>query len=86
EEKKEIGRMKMLEEIAREVCKGKTVIRGHDCISVNDRIHVSFVLKEVYVKDQKHEVDAYNLALASEMYDGKDWTLKTDYDEPNSKE
>lgn len=86
EEKQAIGRMKMLEEIAKEIFKGKKVDRGSNWILVNNEIWAYAKYKEVHIKDQKHEVDAYNLALAYETYDGEDWNLKKDYDEPDSKE
>jgi len=92
EEKQAIGRMKMLEEIAKEVCKGKHITSMMDYIyvqnfktKVNEIIAISDKNK-VLITKPKHEVDAYNLALACETYDGKEWTLKKDYDEPDSEE
>lgn len=82
-EKQAIGRMKMLEEIAKEMFKGKRIDKGSNWIFVNNKIWVYARYKEVCIKDQKHELDAYNLALAYETYDGEDWALKKDYDEPD---
>lgn len=87
EEKQVIGRTKMLEEIAREVCKKKHIISIMDYIYVqnsktklNEMIAISDKNK-VIITEPKHEVDAYNLALAYETYDGEEWTLKKDYGE-----
>ncbi len=87
-EKQAIGRMKMLEEIAKEVCKKKHVITiMMDYIYIkNSKTKVTEMVvfsdkNRVNITKPKHEVDAYNLALAYETYDGEKWTLKTDYNE-----
>jgi len=86
EEKQTIGRVKMLEEIAKELFKGKRISRGSDWVCVNDEIFVYTQDKKVILGDQKHYDGAYNLALAYETYDCEEWTLKKAYEEPNNKE
>jgi len=85
EEKQARGRLKMLEEIAKEVCKKKYIESIIEYIFIKDsknkvaEISVIPINNEVRITSPKHEVDAYNLALAYETYDGKQWTLKEEY-------
>ena len=86
EEKQAIGRRKMLEEIAKEMFKKKEISHLASTIYVsNSKTDATYISadsneKKVKITNPKHEVDAYNLALAYETYDGKEWTLKKDYE------
>ena len=86
-EKQAIGRMKMLEEIAKEMFRKKEIINLAGTIYVSNsetkaaEISVIHGEKEVAIQDPRHYDAAYQLALAYETYDGEEWTLKTNYNE-----